>query len=155
MHHGHNSIRIIDSLAEITSHQERHVLEKSLLKTLGELYPGSDAQLFRVKQQDEKVDISLLAYSIGELIVSFDENPRLNRQAEALSQSMHEAVSKVDITVLPTEGSSYFRVLYPEYDALYFAKEQGRDQVRSYQRLVADGDIAPVPANQQTDVELF
>lgn len=76
MHHGHNSIRIIDNLAEITSHQDRHVLEKSLLKTRGELYPGSDAQLFRVKQQDEKVDISLLAYSICELLVSSDENPR-------------------------------------------------------------------------------
>lgn len=79
----------------------------------------------------------------------------LNRQAEALSQAMHEAVSKVDITVLPTEDSSYFKVLYPSYDALYFAKEQGRNQVRSYQRLVADGDIAPVPTNKQTEVELF
>lgn len=114
---GHNSIRILDNLAEITSHQDRHVLEKSLLKTLSELYPQTELQLFRVKQLDEQVEIHLLAYSLNDLIVSTDENPRLNDQAESLTQAMHETIAKADVTVIQAGQSNACKVLYPAFDA--------------------------------------
>lgn len=40
-------------------------------------------------------------------------------------------------------------------DALYFAKEHGRDQVRSYHSLVENGDLIQATNDDQADVELF
>lgn len=117
MQHGHHSIRIVDNLAEITSHQDRHVLEKSLLKTLSELYPETELQLFRVKHLDEQIDIHLLAYSVNDLIVSTDENPRLNAQAQSLTQAMSDTIDKADISVIQNEESDCCKVLYPAFDA--------------------------------------
>lgn len=114
---GHNSLRIIDNLAEITSHQDRHVLEKSLLKTFSELFPATELQLFRVKRLDENTEITLLAYSVNDLIVSSDDNPRVNAAAESLTQAMHHAINRADITAVQLQDNDYPTMFYPVFDA--------------------------------------
>lgn len=115
MQHRHSSIRIVDNLAEITSHHDRQVLEKSLLKTLNELFPNQGLRLFRVKQQALIHEISLLAYCVNDVIVSSEDHPKLNPEAEALSAAMMRAIEKEDVVVIETELQQW-QMIYPAFD---------------------------------------
>ena len=112
----HKSIRIIDNLAEITSYHDRHVLEKSLLKTLNELFPSQDLRLFRVRENSGAHELSLLAFCVNGVIVSSDENPRLMTEQSDLSETIFKAIKNADVELTSTENGKW-NVVYPAFDA--------------------------------------
>jgi len=111
----HNSIRIVDNLAEITSHHDRHVLEKSLLKTLNELFPAQDLRLFRVRQHAGDHDLSLLAYCVNSVIVSSDEPAKLLNTDSDISEALSRAIQKGDVELAEGKHGNW-HVIYPAYD---------------------------------------
>lgn len=113
----HNSIRIVDNLAEITSHHDRHVLEKSLLKTLNELFPARDLRLFRVHEQPEGYELGLLAFCVNGVIESTDDNPKLLNSDSTLSATITRAIETGDVELGSTEDGNW-NVVYPAYDSL-------------------------------------
>ena len=117
LNHRHNSIRIIDNLAEITSHHDRQVLEKSLLKTLNELFPAHGLRLFRVREHAGDHELSLLAFCVNNVIVSSDENPKLIPNSEHLSDALAMAIRNEDIELIRTDGDDGWHVIYPAFDS--------------------------------------
>lgn len=111
----HNSIRIVDNLAEITSHYDRNVLEKSLLKTLNELFPSPDLRLFRVRELADNHELSLLAFCVNSVIVSSDENPKLLDHESAISAAISRAIDNGDVETVTTAKGEHHEV-YPAYD---------------------------------------
>lgn len=112
----HNSIRIVDNLAEITSHHDRHVLEKSLLKTLNELFPTQDLRLFRVREQSDGHELSLLAFCVNSVIVSTDDNPKLLGSDSEISDAINRAIETGDVELSSTEKGEW-NVVYPAFDS--------------------------------------
>lgn len=116
MQHRHSSIKIVDNLAEITSHHDRQVLEKSLLKTLNELFPNQGLRLFRVRKQALLYDISLLAYCVNGVIDSTDAKPKFNPEAGDLSAAMMSAIEEEDVVMLDADTSQP-KIIYPAFDS--------------------------------------
>lgn len=112
----HNSIRIVDNLAEITSHHDRNVLEKSLLKTLNELFPAQDLRLFRVRTHAGSHELSLLAYCVNSVIVSIDNNPKILADNSEMSRAISRAIDSGDVEVTAAENGES-NVVYPAFDA--------------------------------------
>ncbi len=110
------SIRIIDNLAEITSYHDRHVLEKSLLKTLNEMFPSQDLRLFRVREYSGTHELSLLAFCVNSVIVSSQENPRLITEESELGEAIASAIDNEDIELIKTNNGKS-NVIYPAFDA--------------------------------------
>lgn len=111
----HNSIRIVDNLAEITSHHDRHVLEKSLLKTLNELFPAQDLRLFRVREHASSHELCLLAYCVNSVIVSTDSNPKMLADKSDMSKAISRAIQNGDVELSGSEKGEW-NVVYPAYD---------------------------------------
>lgn len=116
MQHCNSSIKIVDNLAEITSHHDRQLLEKSLLKTLNELFPNQGLRLFRVRKQAFLYDISLLAYCVNGVIASTDTQLKLSPEAEELSAAMMSAIEKEDVVMIDADGSQR-KIIYPAFDS--------------------------------------
>lgn len=112
----HNSIRIVDNLAEITSHHDRHVLEKSLLKTLNELFPAQDLRLFRVRAQASEPELCLLAYCVNSVIVSTDNHPKVLSDKSEMSQAISRAIETGDVELSASDKGEW-NVVYPAYDS--------------------------------------
>lgn len=112
----HNSIRIVDNLAEITSHHDRQVLEKSLLKTLNELFPSHDLRLFRVREQADSHELSLLAFCVNSVIVSTDDNPKLLGSESAISAAISRAIESGNVEVASNDKDERYEV-YPAFDS--------------------------------------
>lgn len=112
----HNSIRIVDNLAEITSHHDRHVLEKSLLKTLNELFPAQDLRLFRVREHADEHELSLLAFCVNSVIVSSDEPTKLSSKESDIAKALARAIAKGDVELTAGKKGDW-NVIYPAFDA--------------------------------------
>lgn len=111
----HNSIRIVDNLAEITSHYDRQVLEKSLLKTLNELFPAQDLRLFRVREHASSHELCLLAYCVNSVIVSTDSNPKMLSDKSDMSKAISRAIENGDVELSGNDKGEW-NVVYPAYD---------------------------------------
>jgi len=133
-----NSIRIVDNLAEITSHHDRHVLEKSLLKTLSESFPNADLRLFRVKEYAENHELTLLAFCVNSVIVSSVESPKLLSNDSGLSPALTRAISQSEIDVSENEKGGWYSV-YPAFDS----------HGDIYAVLLAETELQPSPNDQR------
>ncbi|MCX4186790.1 GGDEF domain-containing protein [Methylophaga sp. OBS4] len=111
-----NSIRIVDNLAEITSHHDRHVLEKSLLKTLNELFPAQDLRLFRVREYADNHEVTLLAFCVNSVIVSSDDTPRLLPNESEISGAISRSIEKGDVEVA-ADSTGGWNVVCPAFDS--------------------------------------
>ncbi|WP_438970362.1 GGDEF domain-containing protein [Methylophaga sp.] len=111
-----NSIRIVDNLAEITSYHDRNVLEKSLLKTLNELFPAQDLRLFRVQHHTEAHQLSLLAFCVNGIIESSNEPAKLLPNESELSSAVARAIEKGDVELTAGKNGDW-NIAYPAYDS--------------------------------------
>jgi len=112
-----SSIRIVDNLAEITSHHDRHVLEKSLLKTLDDLFPVQGARLFRARELDDSHELTLLAYCVDGVIVSSDEAPKMLHKRSELTEALYRAIASGDVEVAANHEEGGWYVVYPAFDS--------------------------------------
>ncbi len=119
----HSTVRIIDSLAEITRHHDRNIVEKSLLKTINDLISGT-TRLYRVKQTADNTDFSLLAFAENGVIDSLatsEQSPAPVTEALAEVLDSGYMVSVVRSTDESPNDSPSFDNIYPAFD--------GEDQI--------------------------
>jgi diguanylate cyclase (GGDEF)-like protein len=111
----HDSVSIVDNLAEITSHHDRHVLEKSLLETLQELLPTHELRFYRVRQQADSQEIGLLASAINGVIVSTDDPVKFSQDAEISYEAISTAIAKASVEMIAGHNGDW-NVIYPAFD---------------------------------------
>lgn len=111
------STKIVDNLAEITSHLDRSILEKSLLKTINELFVKADLRLYRVRAENAKYeqDLALLAYCVNEVVVSSEKERQLQPDKSEISEAISEAVHTGQVSSVEKESGGWHFV-YPAFD---------------------------------------
>lgn len=112
----HSTVKIVDGLAEITRHHDRNILEKSLLKTLGDMFPGN-IRLYRTLQHHDvdRIDISLLAYAENGVICS---PTRQEIVTKTLSSGIETVIKTGELATLPNEAdSNQWDNIYPTFDS--------------------------------------
>lgn len=110
------SVRIIDGLAEITRHHDRNILEKSLLKTLSDLFPGS-IRLYRTLNNAarEHIDVSLLAYAESGVICS---PPHQEKVTKSLSSAIEKVMLTGELSTAVSEtDAGLWDNIYPTFDS--------------------------------------
>lgn len=112
-----NSIQFIDSLAEITRHRDREIIEHSLLRTLLEYDPSFDYWLYRVMAPQPEVTLGLLAYASHKDIVTAE-----HIRKHELPQYVHEAVIEVIntgkiVTADNNPEDPERKIIYPAFNA--------------------------------------
>lgn len=114
----HSTVRIIDSLAEITRHHDRNIIEKSLLKTLSDLIAGS-TRLYRVIQTEDNTDFSLLAFAENGLIDSLAKSEQIPAPKTDALEEVLDTGYMVSIPCAAVESSNdspVFDNIYPTFD---------------------------------------
>jgi len=93
-----SSIQVIDSLAEMTRHQDREVIEKSLLKTIDELMPSTELQLFKIiVEETSEISLYLLSYSINGDVNIIDMKFNYGQMSTSLQKGIVNAVEYADL----------------------------------------------------------
>jgi len=89
-----NSLKIINSLAEMTQHYDREIIEKSLLKAIHETIPSKELCLFKVTQNpaNNQVDLHLSCYFINEHIANTDTKFHQEQLSESLQTAINDAI---------------------------------------------------------------
>ena len=105
------SVRLIDNLAEVTSHQNTKVLEKSLLKTLTELLPTEDIVLYEVLEQEKGVTLNVISHAIAKQTTSKSNSEPDNIELFKPS-SLLEAVQNQQVFIQSSENAQW-NVFYP------------------------------------------
>jgi diguanylate cyclase (GGDEF)-like protein len=113
--HQISTIRIVDSLAEITRYKDRELLERSLAATLTELFPNEEFRLCRLLEADSKIELILLIYANHGTVVCGQHSGKYKVPANLL-ETVLIAVESRDVAEQrdPETGLSTF--VYPVYD---------------------------------------
>ncbi|WP_022940031.1 GGDEF domain-containing protein [Psychromonas hadalis] len=112
-----NSIKFIDSLAEITRYRDREVIEQSLLKTLLEFKNDSSFRLYQVLSCEPELKLGLLAYAANDNITTAE-----NIHHYALPQYIEDALVEVIetgkiITIESEKSNKEIQIIYPAFNA--------------------------------------
>lgn len=102
------TLSIVDSLAEVTRHHDRNILEKSMLATIDELFPGNSLSLFSVDQLDSNASITLLAHMQNSCLQELSTTQQAD---DILIKNIYEAIetrSVISSTNSDSEQSSYY-----------------------------------------------
>ncbi|MDD1621392.1 MAG: GGDEF domain-containing protein [Methylococcaceae bacterium] len=111
------SIQIIDSLGEITRHRDREIIEKSLLKTLGELAPNQEFRLFRVFAKDvDGVALGLLAYSINGHVETSGFHTKRYELPEVIKLRVLNVIECKEVEQIVDANGKLSHVIYPTLD---------------------------------------
>jgi diguanylate cyclase (GGDEF)-like protein len=104
-------IQLVDSLAEITSHHDRELIENSLLHTLSEYDGAEEFWLYRVISLEPEISLGLLAHlSNGQ--VNTTNYPKKHSFPEDIQGQIFTAIRTREIEIYsPTKGE--YRVIYP------------------------------------------
>ncbi len=112
-----NSIKFIDSLAEITSHRDRERIERSLLNTLLEFETESNFRLYQVLTLEPSIELGLLAYASHNKIITAEEIKR-QELPEYFQQAIFDVIKNGNIISIRQEKSSpEIQIIYPAFDA--------------------------------------
>lgn len=115
--HKVNPLQVIDSLGEITRHRDRILIEKSLLKTLGELAPDQEFRLFKVlDHQDTKISLGLLAYSINGYVETSGFNVKHHELHTDIKQFVVNAIQRKAIEQVSNASGKIHQIIYPAMD---------------------------------------
>ena len=97
MQHSHNSNQIIDNLAEFTGHQDRDVLEESLLKTLNELFPAHSLDILQVQRLEKNQESKDLAYPVNHLVAPQTSHVKFDNESSELKALITAAIDDREI----------------------------------------------------------
>jgi len=118
-----STVRVVDSLAEITRYKDRELLERSLVTTLSELFPEGEFWLYRVIESNNELELTLLIYARDGTVVA-GPYPRQNpsQMPERLVGAIGEAILSKEVAERYNPDSSSLTLVYPIYDK--------RDEIR-------------------------
>jgi len=110
-----NSIKFVDSLAEVTSHQDREVLERSLLKTLSEFTPEAEYRFYRVLHSlSDKTALALIAYAKDNIIDSLSNEIKESNLHESFFESINLAIETKAVQIInKSEVDEQIHIIYP------------------------------------------
>lgn len=111
-----STIQIIDSLAEITRHHDREIIEKSLLKTLDELTTRQEFRLYRVIETKPKISLALLAYSVNGVIETGGKHTKTHCISEHLNAGIEAAVLLGSLEQIQNKTGKVTHYIYPAID---------------------------------------
>lgn len=112
-----NSIKFIDSLAEITRYRDREVIERSLLKTLLEFEKESSFRLYQVLDCEPELKLGLLAYASNDNIITA-ENIKHYELPTYFEQALKDVVLTGKIVSIELENNlKEIQIIYPACDA--------------------------------------
>ena len=111
-----NTIQIVDSLAEITRHHDREIIEKSLLKTLSDLNNSQEFRLYKIIRTKPTITIGLLAFSINGSVEIARRHTKEHVIPNSLKKNIEAAIRLGNIEqVSNTEGKTT-HYIYPAFD---------------------------------------
>jgi diguanylate cyclase (GGDEF)-like protein len=134
-----DSVHFVNALAELTSHNDREIIERSLLETLSEFHGAEEYWLYQVLTIQPELSLGLLAYANdGKIVVS--ERVVKQQLPEKISQNVLEAVQKAKLTIAQTpESSQDIFTIYPALDqnkeVFAILIERGKEILPESQRL--------------------
>jgi diguanylate cyclase (GGDEF)-like protein len=112
-----NNIEFINSLAKVTSHIDRDIIERSLLQTLLDYTPAEEYRLYRVMTHSIETGLALVAYAKNNVI----DNPAYENKNDKLSDEVTDAVEKAldsqSIQIVQnSKGDNKSHIIYPAMD---------------------------------------
>lgn len=110
-----STVQVIDTLAEITRHHDRELLERSLASTLAELIPYQEFRLYRVLANESRLEIALLSLVRQGLVIT-ESTPAQGAISPQLSSAITDSVQNADIVELVDERSGDHHLVYPVFD---------------------------------------
>ncbi|PKF62187.1 GGDEF domain-containing protein [Psychromonas sp. psych-6C06] len=112
-----NSIKFIDSLAEITRYRDREVIERSLLKTLLEFETESCFRLYQVLSCEPELKMGILAYANGTEIIT-TEHIKHHALPAYFHNALMQVINNAQITTINSEEKcNEKQTIYPAFDA--------------------------------------
>ncbi|AEP28278.1 GGDEF domain-containing protein [Brumicola nitratireducens] len=117
MSKNNRKVDIVDSLAEITSYQNRDLLEQSLVKTIYELFPSADQRLFSIDQHEDSITIHLISKMGNDNQLSAVHVDYENRQKAALRLMFEKVINSGKAEYFENSDESLFESFYPVLDA--------------------------------------
>jgi len=108
-----NSVEFVDSLAEVTSHFDKEVIEKSLLKTLTDFTPSAEYRIYRVlPNSSDKTVLALIAHVKDN--DSLSHEIREKHLHENFCDAINRAVETKLVQIINTDtGNKKIHVIYP------------------------------------------
>ncbi len=111
-----DSVHFVNALAELTSHNDREIIERSLLETLSEYHGAEEYWLYQVLTIQPELSLGLLAYAAGGRIV-VSEHAVKQQLPEQITQNVAEAILEAKVAVAQTaEPSGDIFTIYPALD---------------------------------------
>jgi two-component system cell cycle response regulator len=110
-----STVQVIDTLAEITRHHDRQLLERSLTSTLAELIPSQEFRLYRVVLNGSRIEIALLTLVRQGLVVT-ESDPAQTLLSAQMSGAITEAVQSAGIVHLEDPRTADQHLIYPVFD---------------------------------------
>jgi len=110
-----STVQVIDTLAEITRHHDRELLERSLATTLAELIPYQEFRLYRVIFNEPNLEIALLSMVRQGLVIT-ESNPGEGNISAQLSSAISESIRSADVVELEEELTGSHHLIYPVFD---------------------------------------
>lgn len=109
-------VHIVDSLVEITSFQNRDLLEQSLVKTIFELFPSTHQRLFSISHHEEIITIHLIAKMEKENQLAVSPAEGKINQKSALRLMFEKVINSGKVEYFDCGNDSLFEGFYPVVD---------------------------------------
>ncbi|MCU7835239.1 MAG: GGDEF domain-containing protein [gamma proteobacterium symbiont of Taylorina sp.] len=112
-----NNIEFVDSLAEVTSHFDQDVIERSLLQTLVDFAPSSEYRLYRVLLHDSEIGLALTAYAKNNIIDTLEHEIKNIKLPDVFRQSINKAIETQSIQIInDPKIDKKTHLIYPAMD---------------------------------------
>lgn len=109
-----NSFEFVDSLAEVSSHTERGVIERSLLQTLTDYCPASELRLYRVLVNESNQGLALMAYAKNRVIDTLDYEIRDTTLPDEFSKAINKTIQSHTVQIVPNpQNDDLVHSIYP------------------------------------------
>lgn len=110
-----STVQVIDTLAEITRHHDRELLERSLTSTLAELIPSQEFRLYKVLTNEPKLEIALMTLVRKGMVIT--ESTPVNGEVEPeISQGIIDSVNSANVVELRDGRGVARHLIYPIFD---------------------------------------
>jgi len=110
-----NSVEFVDSLAEVTSHFDKEVIEKSLLKTLTDFTPSAEYRIYRVlPNTSDKTALALIAYAKDNIVDSLSNEIKEQYLHDSFFDAINLAVETKSVQIVTrTKSNEKTHIIYP------------------------------------------